>query len=331
MAYDALLITTFGGPNGMADVMPFLENVLRGRNVPRERMEEVAAHYRLFDGISPINAQNRALKRSLEERMRHHSPALPVYIGNRNWHPYLTDTVRQMAADGIRRAAAFVASGYGSYSGCRQYREAITKARESVGEQAPPIDKLRLFYNHPLFIQANADNLRTAFAHLPEAERANSLFLFTGHSIPVAMAATCRYEEQLREAARLTAAAVGHAGWRLVYQSRSGPPQQPWLEPDICDVIREQAKGGVRAMVIAPIGFTSDHVEVIYDLDTEAKALCEELGVRMIRAAAAGHHPAFVEMVHDLLAERNENRAVRPAIGHHGASHDICPDDCCCK
>ena len=329
MHYDAILIVTFGGPDKMEDVIPFLENVLRGKNVPRERMLEVAHHYELFDGKSPLNEQNNELKQLLEQRMQTYEPRLPVYIGNRNWYPLLADTLRAMKEAGYRRVLALVVSGYSCYSGCRQYREDIERAREEIGEGAPEVDKIRVFYNHPLFIQANADHVRDALAKFPEADRADAKLLFTAHSIPSAMAAKCRYEEQLQEAARLVAEAVGHADWRLVYQSRSGPPHQPWLEPDVCDVIRELAEQDVKHLVISPIGFTSDHMEVLFDLDTEAKELCGELGVQMARAASAGHHPLFVEMVHDLIAERIEDRPARPALGAHGPSHDVCPEQCC--
>ena len=329
MKYDAILIVTFGGPDKMEDVLPFLENVLQGKNVPRERMLEVAHHYELFDGKSPINEQNAELKHLLEERMERTPPRLPVYIGNRNWHPMLPDTLREMKADGVKRALAFIASGYGCYSGCRQYREDIARARDEVGEGAPEVDKIRVFYNHPLFVQANADHVRSALDRIPASPHADAALIFTAHSIPTAMAAKCRYEAQLAEAARLVAEMVGHERWELVYQSRSGPPHQPWLEPDVCDVIRERAGQGVKHMVLSPIGFTSDHMEVLFDLDTEAKELCDELGVQMERAPAAGHHPLFIEMVHDLIAERIEDRPERPAIGRHKASHDVCPATCC--
>jgi len=329
MNYDAVLIVTFGGPDTMDDVMPFLENVLRGKNVPRERMIEVAHHYELFNGKSPINEQNNALKQLLEKRMEQRAPKLPVYIGNRNWHPYLEDTMRRMKEDGVKRAIAFVASGYSCYSGCRQYREDIRRAQDAVGEGAPDVDKLRVFFNHPLFIQANADHVRQAFDQIAADKHDETLLVFTAHSIPQAMAEKCRYERQLEQASKLVAQALGHTRWKLVYQSRSGPPHQPWLGPDICDALRAWAVQGIRHVVVSPVGFTSDHMEVLFDLDTEAQALCEELGVQMVRASAAGTHPAFVEMVHDLIAERHLGRAERPALGDLPASHDVCPVDCC--
>jgi protoporphyrin/coproporphyrin ferrochelatase len=312
--YDALLLVSFGGPERREDVIPFLENVLRGRNVPRERLLQVAEHYYHFDGRTPINAQNRALIAALTQEFAERGPRLPIYFGNRNWHPLLPDTLSQMAADGVTRALAFVTSAFSSYSGCRQYRENIEQA------DGPPVDKLRVFYNHPKFIQAMADRCQVALADLPGAH-----LIFTAHSIPLSMARTSRYEEQLRESCRLVAGHLGLGHWRLVYQSRSGSPTQPWLEPDIGDYLKQL---DVKKVVIAPIGFLSDHMEVIYDLDTEARQLCESLGIRMARAATVGVHPEFVLMVRDLVLERTEG-APRLALGDHGPSHDVCPSDCC--
>jgi len=292
--YDALLVVSFGGPEKHEDVIPFLENVLRGRNVPRERMLEVAEHYYHFDGRSPINDQNRALVAALKERL-----AIPVYWGNRNWHPLLTDTVRQMRADGIRRALAFATSAFGSYSGCRQYQENIDQARATVGDGAPVIDKIPPFCGHPKFLEAMADRVRMALAELPEAHLA-----FTAHSIPTSMAQSSPYVRQLEQACAAVAAAVGRMQWTLAYQSRSGPPSQPWLEPDIADHLRARAAGSAaRGVVIAPIGFLSDHMEVIYDLDTEARALCQELGVPMRRAGTVETHPRMIEMIAGLVAQ----------------------------
>ena len=312
--YDALLLVSFGGPERREDVIPFLENVLRGRNVPRERMLQVAQHYYDFDGRTPINAQNRALIAALTREFAERGPRLPVYFGNRNWHPLLPDTLRQMASDGVTRALAFVTSAFSSYSGCRQYRENIQQAG------GPPVDKLRVFYNHPKFISAVADRCRPALAALPGAE-----LIFTAHSIPLSMARTSRYEEQLRKSCRLVAAHLGLSRWRLVYQSRSGPPTQPWLEPDIGDYLKQ---ADTKEVVIAPIGFLSDHMEVIYDLDTEARHLCESLGIRMARAATVGVHPEFVSMIRDLVLERTAG-SPRLALGDDGPSPDVCPADCC--
>lgn len=327
--YDAVLLVSFGGPDGPDDVIPFLENVLRGRNVPRERMLEVAEHYQHFGGKSPINEQNLALLAALRDELARRGPNLPVYWGNRNWHPLLTDTLREMADAGVKRAIAFVTSAFSSYSGCRQYRENIAAAREAVGERAPQVDKIRVFFNHPGFVGPMAANVAHALERFPAAERAGVPVLFTAHSIPTSMADGCRYVPQLQESCRLVAAEAGATNWKLVYQSRSGPPSQPWLEPDVCDAIRELHAGGCRHLVIAPIGFISDHMEVLYDLDTEAADLCRELGVEMVRAATVGTAPEFVAMVRDLIAERAWNLPNRAAIGCLPANHDVCPLDCC--
>ncbi|HEX8162472.1 MAG TPA: ferrochelatase [Pyrinomonadaceae bacterium] len=326
--YDALLVVSFGGPEGAADVMPFLENVLRGRNVPRERMEQVAHHYDLFGGVSPINGQNRKLIAALRAELDTHHVTLPVYWGNRNWHPFLADELRRMRGDGIRRALAFVTSAYSSYSGCRQYREDIERARAEVGEGAPQVDKLRAFYNHPGFVGPNAENLRAALDQVPAGRRDAARVAFTAHSIPSAMAAGCDYEPQLLETCRLVAEGAGVDRWRLVFQSRSGSPMQPWLGPDICDHLRALKNEGATDVVVAPVGFISDHMEVLYDLDTEARAVAAEIGVNMIRAATVGTHPAFVSMIREIILERTDG-APRRALGTHGARQDACAVDCC--
>ncbi|MFM7186171.1 MAG: ferrochelatase [Planctomycetota bacterium] len=327
--YDAVVLVSFGGPDGPDDVIPFLENVLRGRNVPRERMLEVAEHYQHFGGTSPINAQNVALLAALREELARSGPHLPVYWGNRNWHPLLTDTLREMADAGVKRAIAFVTSGFSCYSGCRQYRENIAAACAPLGERAPQVDKIRVFFNHPGFVGPMAANVRRALERFPAGDRAAVPVLFTAHSIPQSMADGSRYVAQLQESCRLVAAEAGVTDWKLVYQSRSGPPTQPWLEPDICDEIRGLHARGGRRVVVSPIGFISDHMEVLYDLDTEAAAVCEELGVEMARAATVGTAPEFVTMVRDLIAERAWDLPDRPAIGLLPASHDVCPLDCC--
>jgi protoporphyrin/coproporphyrin ferrochelatase len=237
IAYDSILLVSFGGPEGPDDVMPFLENVLRGKNVPRERMLEVAEHYQHFGGVSPINAQNRELMAAIESELRRRGIALPIYWGNRNWHPLFPDTLRQMAEDGKRRALAFFTSMFSCYSGCRQYRENILAAQEQVGAGAPAVEKVRMGFNHPAFIEAQADLLRRALQQLGAAPGEEVTVLFAAHSIPMTMADNCRYVEQLRLSAGLIAAEVGHDSWEVVYQSRSGPPAQPWLEPDVCDRI----------------------------------------------------------------------------------------------
>jgi ferrochelatase len=328
-SYDAILIVSFGGPEAMDEVIPFLENVLRGRNVPRARMLEVAHHYELFGGVSPINAQNRALIAALKNELDINGPTLPVYWGNRNWHPMLAETLNRMASDGIKRALAFVTSAYSSYSGCRQYREDIERARHEVGPTAPLLDKLRVFYNHPGFIGPIIENVRAALDQIPLERRAGAQVAFTAHSISASMAANCDYEAQLLNTCQLVTDGLGHHHWRLVFQSRSGPPTQPWLGPDICDYIRELKEAGTSDIVIAPVGFISDHMEVLYDLDTEARALCEELGMNMVRAATVGTHPAFISMIRELMMERLKPDTPRRFLGARGPNHDVCPVDCC--
>ena len=323
MNYDAILIVSFGGPEGMEDVMPFLENVLRGRNVPRERMLSVAHHYEMFGGVSPINQQNRNLIAALKVELERNGPKLPIYWGNRNWQPLLADTLRQMAADGIENALGFVTSAYSSYSSCRQYRQNIADAQAGVGPTAPRIDKLRTFYNHPLFIEANVDHVRVAAKQLD-----NPYLVFTAHSIPDVMAANCEYADQLREAAGLIADRLETDRWRVVYQSRSGSPSQPWLGPDILDALRELREQAIKEIVVAPIGFVSDHMEIVYDLDFEARNLAKELGLTMVRAATAGTHPAFVKMIRELILERVDHAPAR-FLGTRGAGHNVCPADCC--
>ena len=327
--YDALLVVSFGGPEGPADVMPFLENVLRGRNVPRERVLEVAAHYQHFGGKSPLNAQNRDLVAALQAELAAHGPRLKVYWGNRNWHPLLVDTLREMASDGVQRALAFFTSAYSSYSGCRQYRENIAAAQQALGSAAPEVDKLRAFFNHPLFIGSVIERVGAALVEIPAARRAAARLIFTAHSIPLAMAENCAYAAQLAEAARLVAEGVGANQCKLAYQSRSGPPTQPWLEPDIGDALRALAADStVRDVVIVPVGFLSDHVEILHDLDIEARAVCEKLGINMVRAATVGNHPDFVRMIRELILERVAD-APKRALGVLGPSHDVCPADCC--
>ena len=327
--HDAVIVVSFGGPEGPDDVMPFLENVLRGRNVPRERMLEVAEHYQHFGGVSPINAQNRALIAALDHELQTHGPRLPIYFGNRNWHPLLPDTLRQMKADGVRRALAFFTSAFSSYSGCRQYRENIAVAREQVGPDAPEIDKLRVFFNHPGYVEPMAGLLVQSLARIPAERRAAAEIYFTAHSIPLGMSANCQYETQLREACRLAAAVAGVPAWNLVYQSRSGPPQQPWLEPDICASLKAAGERGVRDAVIVPIGFISDHMEVLFDLDVEAQDVCKAVGVNLVRCPTIGTHPRFIQMIRELIQERMSADPVRLALGELGPSHDVCPIDCC--
>jgi ferrochelatase len=330
MSSDAILLVSFGGPDGPADVIPFLENVLRGRHVPRERMLEVAGHYHRFGGKSPINDQNRALLAALREVLREQGPALPVYWGNRNWHPLLADTMRQMAGDGVHRAFAFVTSAYSSYSGCRQYREDLERARQAAGPGAPEVLKLRVFYNHPGFIEPMTERVRAAFDCIPAERRHAAALVFTAHSIPVSMAESSRYVQQVEEASRLVAQRAALSPYHLVYQSRSGAPGQPWLGPDILEYLRGlAATGAARDVIVAPIGFISNHMEVLYDLDTEARQLCEQLGLNMVRAETVGADPRFAGMIRELVLERMGAVAEKRALGVWGPSHDVCPEDCC--
>jgi protoporphyrin/coproporphyrin ferrochelatase len=327
-SYDALLLVSFGGPEGMADVEPFLDHVLRGRRVTPERRREVAHHYERFGGVSPINAQNRALLEALRAELTAYGPRLSLYWGNRNWRPFLVDTVRQMAGDGVRRALAFVTSAYSSYSGCRQYLEDIERARVAVGPAAPVLDKLRVFHDHPSFVEANADRLREALRTLPAERRAGARLVFTAHSVPAAMADGSDYVAQLRETCELVATAAGRERWTLVYQSRSGPPEVPWLEPDILPHLDALRAEGARDVVVAPVGFVSDHMEVVYDLDTEARGRAAALGLGFVRAGTAGTHPAFVRMIRELVEERR-NGGPRRALGARGPRADACAPGCC--
>ncbi|MGH8823294.1 MAG: ferrochelatase [Jiangellaceae bacterium] len=341
--YDALLVVSFGGPEAPSDVVPFLENVTRWQGVPAARLAEVARHYEAFGGRSPINDQNRALVAALERDLGDAGLSVPVYWGNRNWHPYLADELARMREDGVRRAAAFVTSVYSSYSGCRQYRENLADAAAEVGPEAPRIDRLRHGFDHPGFVRANADAVVGALADLPLAAAGGARLVYVTHSIPEAMAATAgptggAYEAQHRAvAAAVTREVHARTGVRhghdLVYCSRSGPPHVPWLGPDVNDHLAAIAAEGVPGAVLAPIGFVSDHMEVVFDLDTEALDTARRCGLPTSRAATAGTHPAFVAAVRDLFVERAavERGApvVRASIGPPGPSHDACPADCC--
>jgi protoporphyrin/coproporphyrin ferrochelatase len=337
-AYDAFLLVSFGGPEGPADVMPFLENVTGGRRIPRERLAEVAEHYDAFGGVSPINQQCRDLLAATEKDFAAAGLSLPVYWGNRNWHPMLADTVAAMAADGVRHALAFVTSAYGSYSSCRQYLDDIEQARARAGAGAPRIDKIRHYFNHPGFIGPLADSTLAAIERLPQAARPGAHLVFTAHSIPEAMAAASgppgdrlppgRYVTQLTEAARLVADRVGGHPWRLVYQSRSGSPAQPWLGPDVRDYLGELATAGAPAAVLVPVGFVSDHMEVRHDLDVAAAETAARLGLPVQRAATPGTDPRFVSMITELVRERLDG--IPPAaLGRLGPAGDACPADCC--
>ncbi|MCA8988624.1 MAG: ferrochelatase [Planctomycetaceae bacterium] len=315
----------------MEDVIPFLENVLRGKNVPRERMLEVAHHYELFGGVSPINQQMRDLLAALKPALKEAGISLPVYWGNRNWTPYLNDTMAEMTKAGVKRALCLMVSAYSSYSGCRQYRENVQSAQQNVGAAAPACDKLRVFYNHPLFIEACVDRLRVSLEKLPPDLATNCRIAFTAHSLPMSMARTSDYQKQLEETVRLVCEELEISPERsaLVYQSRSGRPEDPWLEPDILDHLKALHEQGCEAVVMNPIGFLSDHMEVMYDLDQEAVQLCEELGLRMVRTGTVGTHPAFISMLVELIQERMDPSLPKRAIGQYPPNHDVCPVDCC--
>jgi ferrochelatase len=327
--YDALLLVSFGGPEGQDEVLPFLENVLRGKNVPRERMLEVSEHYKHFGGVSPINGQNRELIAAIRQELADHQIDLPVYWGNRNWHPLIPDTLRQMRDDGIKNSLAFFTSMFSCYSGCRQYRENIAEAQAGIGPDAPEVHKLRMAFNHPLYIEASVGQVEDAVRQISDDLRAQMRFVFTAHSIPMSMAEGSKYSTQLAETCRLIMETIGDYPWELVYQSRSGPPMQSWLEPDVCDYIRELKKEtDVTDLVLMPVGFVSDHMEILFDLDTEAREVCDELGITMIRARSVGTHPSFIAMIRELILERVEG-AEKRAIGNMPANWDVCPQDCC--
>lgn len=334
MRYDAFVLVSFGGPERPEDVQPFLANVTRGRGVPPDRLAAVAEHYLSVGGVSPINDQCRALLRALAGEFAAHGVDLPLYWGNRNWHPLLADTFRRMRADGVQRALAFVTSPYGSYSSCRQYLDDIATARAALGPDAPLVDKIRHYSDDPGFVQPQVDAVRASLSTLDPAQRGATRLVFTAHSIPVPMAASAgpeggRYEAQLRETAALVAAgAAPDLGWDLVWQSRSGPPQVPWLEPDVSDHLTALAEAGVTGVVVSPIGFISDHLEVVWDLDTEAAATAKRLGLRFARAATPGTDPRFVAMVRRLVVERLTGSGPRDRLGELPV-WDACPAHCC--
>jgi ferrochelatase len=333
--YDAFLLLSFGGPESQPEVMPFLQNVTSGRGVPTERLAEVAEHYQHFGGISPINGHNRALIAALRAEFDAHDLALPIYWGNRNWRPYLVDTVRAMATDGVRRAIVFVTSAYSSYSSCRQYQDDLAAASQAVGETAPQFDKVRHFFDHPGFVDPHVDAVRAALATVDVARRATTRLAFTAHSIPVTMAEAAGpdgqlYVRQLRAASQLIAAAAApDLAWDLVFQSRSGPPSVPWLGPDINDHLRALAAVGTTDVITVPVGFVSDHLEVQWDLDVEAAATAAELGLGFARTSTPGTDPRFVGMVRELVEERREPSAPKRALSPLGPAHDRCPAGCC--
>ena len=340
--YDALLLVSFGGPEQPDDVIPFLENVTRGKNIPRERLAEVGEHYFGFGGRSPINDQNRAFLAALREDLAGAGIDLPVYWGNRNWDPYLTDTLRQMTEDGVTRAACFVTSAYSSYSGCRQYRENLAAATEQV-PGSPRLDRLRHYFNHPGFIEPVVDATLSSLAELPEDVRESAHLAFVTHSIPTSMNEASgpdgnwyvrQHTTAMNEVVDRVRQETGHRfPARLVYCSRSGPPQMPWLEPDVNDHLASLPGRGAAAVVLVPIGFVSDHMEVIYDLDTEALATARDLALPAARAATPGVDPRFVSLVRDLLIERSAvergGEPERATVGALAASWDRCPVGCC--
>ncbi|MDT0302990.1 ferrochelatase [Streptomonospora wellingtoniae] len=337
--YDAFLLVSFGGPEANEDVIPFLENVTRGRNIPRERLAEVGQHYYLYDGVSPINQQCRDLISAVRADFGGAGLDLPVYWGNRFWPPMLADAVAQMARDGVRRAVAMATSAYSNYSSHRAYLDDIAAAREAAGPDAPEIELIRPFFDHPGFIEPLVEHTRDALDQLPEDQRAGAHLLFSAHSIPTPMADASgaadhdhgpggAYVTQLSEVARLVGERLGEDHpYDLVYQSRSGPPSQPWLEPDVNDRLAELAEAGATAVVVVPYGFVSDHMEVKYDLDNEARETARKLGLHFVRALSPGTHPRFVAMVRELVAERASG-AEPFGLTSLPACH-VCPEGCC--
>ncbi len=328
MTYDAVLLVSFGGPESPDEIIPFMEQVTAGRGIPRERLEEVSEHYLLFDGRSPINDQNRVLRAALEQELADQGRPLPVYWGNRNSAPWLADELRRMEGDGVRRALCVVTSAYSSYSGCRQYREDLARAVEEVGDGAPELDKVRVYYNHPGFLEPQVDLVAAAIEQLPEDAREGARIVFTTHSIPTTMSRHSDYEVQHHEACRLVMDSFPGRVWELVYNSRSGPPQVPWLTPDVNDHLATLAAEDCPGVVVVPIGFVSDHLEVVYDLDVEARATATALGLPFVRAGTVGVDPRFVAGLAELVRERTDE-APRRALGTRGPNWDACPVDCC--
>jgi ferrochelatase len=328
--YDALLIVSFGGPEGPDDVMPFLDNVFRGlRGVTDETRQRIAARYQDFGGVSPINGHTREFIAALQRVLDHEGPSLPIYWGNRNWHPLLPDTIRQMAKDGIERAAAYVTSTFSSYSGCRKYREDLYDAVQGI-DNAPAIDKLRVGFNHPGFIEAAAARVDEALGKLSGKRRRNARLIFTAHSLPESMAAHSPYVEQLQDSAASVAQAVERDDWQLVFQSNNARyGGEAWLGPDISEALDAAAAGGARDAVVMPLGFVCDHMEVVLDLDVDAAKRAEAAGINLIRAGTVGSHPACIGMVRDLIVERLEGRSERATVGTLPPKHDVCPADCC--
>lgn len=336
---DALLFLSFGGPEGPDQVMPFLENVTRGRGIPPERLASVAEHYHHFGGVSPINGINRALIDEIRAELNDRGERLPVYFGNRNWEPFVEDAVAAMKADGIRRAAVFATSAWGGYSGCAQYQEDITRARGAVGEGVPELIKLRQFFDHPLFVEMFADAIAKAAATLPESVGAEARLVFTAHSIPLRAANQCGedlYRRQVGYAAELVAAAAGHSDFDQVWQSRSGPPQVPWLEPDVAEHLSSLSDAGVKAVIVCPLGFVADHIEVVWDLDNELKEQADELGIAFARASTPNSRRDFARLILDLLDEVRDGREPSRVVGAqpvpgYGSSRNGSPCTAACQ
>jgi ferrochelatase len=333
--FDAILLLSFGGPEGPEQVRPFLENVTRGRNIPPERLDGVAEHYLHFGGVSPINGINRALIDQIRAELDRRGESLPVYFGNRNWDPFVEDAVSQMRDDGVRRAAVFATSAWGGYSGCTQYNEDIARARRAVGERAPEMVKLRQYFDHPLFVEMFADGIRAARASLPEGLRDDARVVFTAHSVPVAAderQGPMLYSRQVAYATRLVAGAAGIADYDQVWQSRSGPPQVPWLEPDVGEHLSALAAAGTKAVVVCPIGFVADHIEVVWDLDAELREQADGAGIVLARATTPNADPRFARLVLDLVDELREGRSPVRMSGAgvvagcgHGVNGQPCP------
>lgn len=328
-SYDALLIVSFGGPEGPEEVMPFLDNVLAGLPIGADAKQRIADRYDAFGGVSPINGHTREFIAALGRELDAHGPALPIYWGNRNWHPMLADTIAQMARDGVRRALAYVTSLFSSYSGCRKYREDLYAASREVAD-APAIDKLRMGFNHPGFIEAACERTAEALNQIPAGRRERTPVLFSAHSLPSSMARHAAYETQLEECCRLLGDALEHQRWHLVYQSNNASyGREAWLGPDVGDAIEDQQREGAEDVVVVPIGFVCDHMEVVLDLDIEARRRADRAGINMLRAATVGTHPAYIGMLRDLIVERISENPQRKAVGALGPSHDFCPVDCC--
>jgi ferrochelatase len=302
--HQAVLLIAYGGPTAMHEVRPFLDNVLRGRPVPPERLETVVHHYELIGGRSPLNEITLRQAHALEAELRAHGPALPVFIGMRNWKPYLRDALTKMAAHGVRQAVGVIMAAQQSDASWDRYQREVAEARAQVGAAAPEVVYVDEWHAHPLFIAAMRDSLAAAVEQVPAERRAAAVLVCTAHSIPTSMAATAPYVGQIEDAALLVADDCGLDRWQIAYQSRSGSPRDPWLEPDILDVLRSLAADGVRDVVLLPVGFVCDHVEVLYDLDIEARHVADALGVRLVRAATVNDHPLFIRMLADVVRTR---------------------------